>query len=792
MRYLSDTIRRISHYIIRHKWQTALCLLLMAFLFSLPRPLFQVSYSSSIYASDGTLLGARIADDGQWRFQESDSVPHKFALCMRLFEDEYFFWHPGVNPVSMVRALTQNIKSGSVVSGGSTLTMQVVRLSRPKPRTIVNKFMEMIQALRLELTHSKADILSLYASHAPFGGNVVGLEAASWRYYGRAPHQLSWSESALLAVLPNSPSMIHPGKNRHKLKAKRDSLLQKLYLNGHIPIDDYQLALEEALPEGVLPLPNDASHLLQRVSALHPGERILTTIDRFVQERAVEKVNAFHSVYRQNEIYNIAALVMETESGRVLAYVGNATGDLKDRGKGYSVDIIQSSRSTGSLLKPFLFAVSLHEGMILPNMLLPDIPTFYGDYRPENYSHTFDGAVPAGQALSRSLNVPMVRLLHDFGTDRMVNFLRLMGLKEINRSASHYGLSLILGGAESSLWSLTGAYATMGRLLSGYDRHRGSVLVSDIHEPNLLLTDGISERFQPLTDIDAPSLWHTLTALTSVKRPDEESGWEQFAGGRQIAWKTGTSFGFRDAWAIGVTPQYTVGVWVGNATGEGRPGIIGGQVAAPVMFDLFRLLPASDWFSTPYDDMKEIVVCRNSGYRAGVWCNETDTLLIGEGSLRALACPWHRQVHLSEDEKFQVDASCYDIEKVVHSTWFVLPPVYEWYFKSRHPWYRPLPQFMEGCGSTSATMAFIQPEEGSRIYLPVNHQGDIQPLVVSAAHRNANAVLYWYLDSEYAGTTQIVHQLELMPDPGSHTITITDQWGSIIVRRFSCVGRDGK
>ena len=778
-------LKRLSRTV---KTVLGLVLILACFILYMQRPLFHEPYSTSVYASDGSLLGARIAADGQWRFEPGDSVPEKFELCLRYFEDEYFYWHPGVNPISLGRAMIHNLRARRIVSGGSTITMQVVRLSGQNRRNIWNKLLESIMAVGLELTRSKQEILSLYTAHAPFGGNVVGLEAASWRYFGRPPHQLSWSESAALAVLPNSPALIHPGRNRQALFLKRNRLLAKLYQKKIIDEVEYRLALDEPLPDETNPLPALAPHLLDRLAKQSPGERIFTTIDYHLQQRTNAVVSNFHGIYRQGEIHNLAAIVLDTQTGDVLAYVGNTPGHSAD--KGHQVDVVMARRSTGSLLKPFLYLAALRDGLILPQMLLPDIPTYYSDYRPENYSHTFDGAVPAGQALSRSLNVPAVRLLNDFGTDKMVQFLRQMGLSEIDKPASHYGLSLMLGGAESSLWSLTGAYASMARILAGYDRHAEQVSLKDIHPPVLTEPDRVSSDGRPCHFVDMASLWHIMEALADVKRPEEEAGWEQFSGGRKVAWKTGTSFGFRDAWAIGTTPRYTVGVWVGNATGEGRPGIVGGQVAAPVMFELFRLLPSSAWFQTPHDAMVPVPVCRQSGYRAGSDCPDVDTLYAGPSAVEAPVCKYHSLVNLSADGLFRVNSACYPVGQMVQKSWFVLPPVYEWYFKSRNPWYQPLPPLMDGCSDDrDRPIGMVYPEANARIFLPVGIDGKPQPLVATATHRQFNVVLYWYLDDVYVGATQGIHQQELSPTMGQHVITVVDQAGQRLALFFECVGR---
>src|SRR5690606_34581343 len=334
-----------------------------------------------------------------------DSVPEKFAAAIVAFEDKRFYYHPGVDPISMTRALYQNIREGKVVSGGSTLTMQVIRLSRrSEGRTLLEKFIEVILATRLELRYSKAEILALYASHAPFGGNVVGLEAACWRYFNRDVHELSWGEAALLAVLPNSPALIHPGKNRDQLLLKRNALLDKLQQAGVIDEFTCSLAKEENIPDQPSALPRYARHMLQRIVRDGGAQtRVRSTLSVGVQRRVEQIVQDHHKQLAGSQIYNAAALVLDVETGEVIAYVGNT--DVEETGyHGEEVDIINAPRSTGSILKPFLYAAMLDEGKLLRNTLVPDVPTVIDGFSPKNFKREFNGAVPASQALIRSLN----------------------------------------------------------------------------------------------------------------------------------------------------------------------------------------------------------------------------------------------------------------------------------------------------------------------------------------------------------------------------------------------------
>jgi penicillin-binding protein 1C len=286
------------------------------------------------------------------------------------------------------------------------------------------------------------------------------------------------------------------------------------------------------------------------------------------------------------------------------------------------------------------------------------------------------------------------------------------------------------------------------------------------------------------------SIFYVFEALTNAEKPDTETGWKTFATSRKVAWKTGTSYGFRDAWAIGVTPEYVVAVWVGNATGEGRPGIIGGSAAAPVMFELFRLLPCTGWFDTPYDDMEPAVVCRKSGFIASQYCDETDTLYLPVTGNPKPTCKYHRLIHLSADEKYRVNADCYPVSSMKHKSWFVLPPVMEWYYKSVDPTYKKLPPRLPGCKDEGdSPMSMIYPKNNTKVFIPVDFDGKLGRVVVKATHRSPGTTIYWYLDDEYIGETKEIHNMEILPDEGWHTITLTDSAGNRFVRRFYCTGR---
>lgn len=698
-------------------------LLLVFWLFCLPRDLFEgTPYSTVVTDRTGRLLGARIAADGQWRFPPCDSVPAKYAAALIRYEDRRFYRHPGVDPLAVGRALRDNLGAGKVRSGASTLTMQVIRLSRRRERNLWQKAVEALLATRLEARCTKQEILALYASHAPFGGNVVGLDAAAWRYFGRSAEELSWAEAATLAVLPNAPASIHPGRRRDRLLSKRNALLEDLRDAGFLSAEVCEDAVCEPLPGAPLPLPSLARHF---VDAQPAGVTTRSTLDATLQERVEAVGNRCSDELARSGAADLAAVVFDLADGSLRAYVGNSSPARIREGR--DVDIARSPRSTGSILKPFLYAAALEEGLILPESLLPDTPVNIGGFTPHNFDRQFHGAVPASQALARSLNVPAVHLLRLYGVPRFHQLLRDYGLSTLTRDSDDYGLSLILGGGEGSLLEITRAYAGFVLRPSGW----------------------------PLSDEVA--MHRTLEILSTVNRPDEMD-WRKIPSVRKAAWKTGTSYGFRDAWAVGLTPRWAVGVWCGNADGHGVPALTGASCAGPVLFELLNLLPDDGrWFEAPsggiYAD-----VCLASGFLRGPECDAWERCLLPARAEESPVCPYHR------------------------GGVFRLPPAMEWYYRSRHPEYNPpAPAPSDGPG-------FIYPESGGVLRLPRQLDGTPGSAVFKAAHPIPQTRLWWHLDGEYLGETQLIHELRLAPAPGRHTLVVVDPQGRSASVSFTVAG----
>lgn len=797
MKYLQKIAQYFYHLSTKSKikWAIGLCLFIW-FWFSLPNVLFNAPTSFVITDKNNQLLNASIAPDGQWRFPFNKNVPSKFEACITAFEDKRFFYHPGVDPIAIARAIKQNLGNKKTVSGGSTLTMQVIRLHKHNnQRNIWNKLSESILAIRLECSYRKKTILALYASNAPFGSNVVGLDAAAWRYFGRSAEQLTWGEMAALAVLPNAPSLVRPGKNTAILLRKRNALLDKLLLNKTIDKTTCELAKLEPLPGEPKALPQLAPHLLDRfkrdfIALKNEDDKtstaIQTTVDANLQSQVNKIVEQHHEQLKANQIKNVAALVVEIKTGNVLAYVGNIY-NTRDVTLESHVDVLNAPRSPGSTLKPLLYAALLSEGSIMPKQLIADIPTQIGGYTPQNFDLAFDGAVPANRALSRSLNIPAVKMLQQYKYQRFYNVLKQTGLTTLTQSADFYGMSLILGGCEVKPYELAGVYTSLARM------YLVNQLTSNPFQPLHYVKNKADVKPQTKKEIENTpfnkvALYHTFNAMNEVMRPGEEGLWNLFTSAQRIAWKTGTSFGFRDAWAVGFNSNYLVLVWVGNTTGEGRPNLTGIQTAAPILFDVFRILPTGNWFDSPKEKFTYVTVCKNSGYKASFDCATTESIMMYEKTNITSVCPYCKKINVDATRTYRVNETCEQPSNMVQQSYFILPPTIEYYYKQKNPTYLSLPPYKQGCVVDAAKLVeIIYPTDGAKIFIPKEINGQKGNAIFSATHKNNTAKLFWHIDNTYIGTTEKFHQLSINPTVGKHQLTVVDGDGNSVSKSFEIV-----
>jgi len=766
---------------------------LIWFAFALPKPLFKDPVSVVIEDEQGKLLGARLAKDEQWRFPKMDAVPLSFAQAIISYEDKRFYQHFGVDIRSMTRAIRQNLKANKVISGASTLDMQVMRMAfKNRKRTIWQKMIESILAVRLNLRYSKKEIMSYYASNAPFGGNIVGLEAAAWRYYGKSPQLLSVGEATLLAVLPNNPSLVRPGKNESTLLRKRNKLLDKLWQQKKIDSLTCVLSKDEPLPGKPHRLPSYAPHLLNYAiqSKDNQSTRTRTTINRNLQEKVNQIVKLQLRRLKANEVNNCAVLVLDVETGHAKAYVGNAITTGSEHGS--RVDVIQSNRSTGSVLKPILTGLALDDGLVTPKSLLQDFPTQFGQYHPENFNNNYAGVVPMDEALIRSLNIPFVRLLRTYGMDKFHHNLKVLGLKSLVHPADYYGLTLIVGGAETSPWQVGSAYASLARTLRHFYDKDGEYRLEDIHSASYTLAEKKEESTyrKEAPVMSAGAIWNVFEMMKSLKRPNNEGEWQRFGTGRPVAWKTGTSIGFRDAWAMGLDRDYVVVVWTGNANGEGRAGLTGVNMAAPILFDVFKQLPQGKWFDAPFDELTRQAVCAQSGYLANEGC-PVDTIqgLSDVGNLPV--CSYHVLTNLDSSRHFRVTRDCAQGEDIRQVSVFKLRPIEAFYYKMHHPDYQGLPPFRKGCEPNGyKPMQLIYPRKPNKIFVPVGLNGEKEKIIFEVAYDYPKETLFWHLDNQFLGRTKHFHQMALSPTSGQHKLTIVDKDGHRLVQYFEIITRD--
>jgi len=711
---------------------------------AIPIPDSDQKYSHVLYDRQGHILAAQVASDQQWRFPINTPLPDPLQTCIRLYEDEYFYRHPGINPVSVLKAARVNLREGKIVRGGSTLSMQVMRMYRGnRSRTFWQKTLESLGALKLEMLHSKEEILQMWASRAPFGGNTVGASTAAWRYFQRDLSNLSLAEYATLAVLPNSPSQVHLSRNTPLLKQRRDALLKKLQGKGVISSQQYRLYIEEEVPEFQSQLPLKGLHLLQFCRE-QDGEafEFHSTVDVHLQERLQAIVDEFSQLYQKDDIQNASALVIDNRNNELLAYVGNSAA--ADRPTRY-VDCIQAPRSYGSLLKPFLYAYALDQGYFLPHELMKDIPTNVQGFAPQNFDRQYRGWVRFDEMVSQSLNVPAVRSLNYVGLESFHAVLKQhLGLQHIHHNPHHHGLSLILGGAEARLWEMARLYK--GLALNHHDQK------TPYREVRYLQNSKNAKESRPFS-FHRTAVHHTLEAMASVERPLEEQHFVKY-GGSPISWKTGTSYGHRDAWAIGVTPEYTVAVWVGNEDGKGIYNLTGAQKAAPILFRVFGTLSNSSEFPAVHAT-RQIRYCRETGRLKGPLCQNWSYLPAGSRFHHLRQCQLH-EIQPTKDTVLSMD------------------PVAN-YYRQKHQG-----QIGKNPGTQAQNggrLRIVYPTTDRVVFVPKKLDQSTSRVRVAANSTFSKDKVFWYLDGRFHSTTTGRHELDLDLVEGAHQLYVVNQEG---------------
>ncbi len=722
-------------------------------------------FSRVVLDKDGEMLRVFLNREEQWVYPDTGTpVPEKLKTCVLVFEDKRFYSHFGVDPVAVLRAAYLNIRNGRVVSGGSTLTMQLARIKNRKSRTYFNKLTEMFQSVKLELYLDKDEILRQYLLLAPYGRNIIGYQTASYKYFGKPADQLSWSESALLAILPNSPGQLAPGINQGRLVQKRNGLLLKLKDEGFIDGETLRISTAEKIIIIPNDFPKEAPHASEYLVRKSDENIIRSTIDKKIQNETEEIVKR-HSVYLQNYgIDNMAVLVAETGSGKVRAYVGSQ--DFWDNSKNGKVDGVLASRSSGSVLKPFLYAKAVDEGLICEASLLEDVPVNISNFSPMNADDKFSGLVTVKEALTRSLNVPAVMLLKRYGLYHFYAFLKDAGVSTLFRSPDDYGLSLIIGGAEVSLRDMVSLFRGLGN----YGEFGDLELEENTYEEKKVTKQLISKG----------ASYIVLKMLEDVNRPGIEYFWNLFENSRPVSWKTGTSYGHKDAWALGVTTEWTVGVWCGNFTGDGNKSLGGAKSAGPVLFDIFNSISTDKYepFYAPVNEIRFADVCSMTGYAPSDCCTGTVSVLLPKNSAPLSLCPYHDRIHISADGKEQVCSLCWD-DGHKEKTVLRYPPLVARTLRKAGAAVDGIPEHRRSCPSQQGNteMNIIYPVSGSKVYIPTDIGGVTQRIKLDVAHAQKAAKVFWYIDGIYYGITENEHSRSVNLESGIHTLKVIDMNG---------------
>ncbi len=736
-------------------------------LFPLPG---QKPFSQIIYAKDGTMLTAYLSPDDKWRMQAHlNQISPYLIKAVIAKEDKLFFLHPGINPVSVARALLQNLITGRRVSGASTITMQVARMLEPGKRTYIKKTAEMFRAFQLELHYSKRQILEMYLSMLPYGGNVEGVKAASYIYFNRPPDKLSLSQAILMAVIPNDPNGLRLDRNDSDARIKRNKWIKKFMSEGVFDNRDLTDALNEPVTAGRHAVENIAPQFCLYVSRHFEGNEIKTSLVPAVQKTAGKLLSSYVRRVRSKQISNGAVIIIDNKNNSVAGYCGSS--DFSDFISSGQVNGVTAVRSPGSALKPILYTMAFDGGLLTPKMKLLDLPTDVNGYEPENYDLKFHGEVTAEFALDNSLNVPAVRLLQHTGLDKFLSVLEKGGFSDIAENKKSMGLSVILGGCGVRLEQLAGFYTVFAE--------------KGVLYPLNYLASGKKDERVSLRLFSPAAVYLTGEILTSNERPDCPSEFLSNTNLPKIAWKTGTSYGKRDAWAIGFNPDYTIGVWMGNFDGKGSPDISGAETAVPLLFELFNSIDYAPGFRTGgerkiwFEKPKEVLereVCGETGLLPSKYCSS----LINDYYIDKVSpnrkCNLYKPIYVSGDGKISYCTECLpDSGYKIAAYPDYDPELTLWFLKNKIPFKRP-PPHNPYCTATFSGDGpkILSPAAGYDYYV---QKGSKEQIMLSAASDPSVAVQYWYIDDKYFGKTSPGKKLFFTPSGGTLKITCLDNLG---------------
>jgi penicillin-binding protein 1C len=724
-------------------------------LFPFPESRLHRAPAVVVYDRTGAPMRILLPPDGKVRIPIGlDELPPELVRAVVVSEDRYFWRHPGVNPMAIARAAWSNVRARRRVSGASTIPMQIARLSRPRSRTMSAKAVEAFRAVQLTAHHSKRELLEIYLNLAPYGGNVEGIGAASQVYFGKEPARLSVGEVAFLTTLPRSPNRYDPLRDHAAAVRARDRVLRQLRDRGAFTSAEIAAAMRQPLPHERRRAPFAAPHFCDFAVQQAGGRpRVYTTLDPRIQHVAEQQVAARIAGLRAFGVEQTAVVVIDVETREVLAMVGSASFF------GAQVNGAAARRSPGSTLKPFLYAKAFDDGLLVPDSYVLDVPTDYGGYVPENYDGTYRGRVTAHDALVQSLNAPAVHLLGDEHVDEFVALLRRGGLQTLDRDPAKYGLPLILGSGEVRLVDLTNLYATLA--------------ANGVHKP-WRLDSVLSPQSSVLFSPEATAL--VTQILTELRRPDMPRAW-QATGAPSVAWKTGTSYGHRDAWSVGYSTKYAIGVWAGNFDGHGEKGLSGSEFAAPLLFDLFRALDGSPVTRHP-STVPSIEVCALSRQLPTEYCRERIHIQYIPGRTRLHACEMHRPIFVDKRSGQRLAGDCLATVPHAQVVATAYPPELVAWWRAQNQPQDPLPPLSPKCTDVAAgpPPRIVSPSPATPYRLRRDAPAEFQEILLSAETADA-AHLYWFEDGTLIASGDASRKLFLRPTPGTHQVVVVDDSG---------------
>ena len=752
-------------------------------------------YSPIVLAADGSVLHAFLNPTQKWRMKtELAEITPALQQAIINKEDRYFRYHFGVNPVAILQAAGRNIFRQGRTTGASTITMQVARLLEPKKRTFGNKLKEMLRAMQLEAHYSKAEILQLYLNLVPYGSNIEGVKSAALLYFQQPPDYLSLAQTVTLAIIPNQPRVLVLGKSNARILAERNRWLRQFQQQHLFPDQDIADAINEPLDVQRHAAPTLAPHLARRLVTKFPNQPIIrSTLRRAPQAKAEDLTRNYVRRLHELGISQAAVLVVNNRTRAVEAYVGSA--DFQDAASSGQVDGVRAIRSPGSTLKPFLYALAVDRGIVTPKLKLPDVPTNFSGFRPENFDKSYAGEVTVERALTYSLNIPAVRVLAEVGVPTLTDKLRQAGFKTVAKTAPLLGLSTILGGCGATLEELTGLYAALAdggryqalRLTSPSLPRKGEPVISKRPKSSgSLLSAGEGGRRGevPGERLISPAAAFLITDILAQRtRPDLPMGYQNSRHLPKIAWKTGTSYGRRDAWSIGYNKDYTIGVWVGNFSGQGSPSLTGADVASPLLFDLFNALAynsPNNW-AVPPATLDFRLVCAESGLVPGEHCPNQLIDYYLPGISTARHCEHQKEVLISGDGAISYCRAC------VPATGFrrqlfpnPLPEVLAFRESqglpsSRLPPHNPTCQLVRSTDDgTGSALAITSPLDHAEYVLDRKEK---QQMLLSCAAGSEVRQVFWYVNDQFLRAASATERVFFRPPSGTVKISCADDHG---------------